>query len=429
VQQTAENATLGAIAELSQPPTVESARLFKAAAQLRNLSADDLALARAAREEVKQHACRIAALIDTVEGLSLTADECSVLQPPYGRATHLPSPDRPYVHLAVHSGQGAVSVTPVWAVTIGGNVVMSTVENRIKARATALDPMVALSVSAGIGSPRFYEIGAFLKQSQDSERKLIRTLAETYSTPKTGEQTDGNYTSWELRERNGRLQLEARAYYIRNELSDEPVSRSAPYVQSLAPRYSNANLAKSSGRRSHDSFWGQTSRSHGEARDELAILGMARRAQENNYRSLSPTYGHLACFDHHGLLRCRQIGFDVIDVRLEGRISFLVDKRDCDSLLRNPTAAMSVAKYHGGSVWLQSRGLIQLHDDPGMVRASIRRLESRYNRVHQRLALDVSSRGRNPENYVLATLSHQRLSSRFREDERSLRSAPTRTGV
>ncbi|KOG25105.1 hypothetical protein ADK35_07505 [Streptomyces viridochromogenes] len=419
----------GAIEELGRAPTVESARLFKNAAQRRNLSREDLALVRAAREAIKQRAHSIAALVERVECLSLTADECSVLRPPYGRAKHLPSPDRPYVYLAVHTGQGGVSVTPVWAATVGGNVVMSTVENRIKARATALDPMVALSVPAGIGSQISFEVGGFVRQSPDPERKLIRTLAEMYSTRKIGEQTDGNYTSWDQRERNERIQLEVLAYHVRNELGDEPVSRSAPYVQALAPRYSNDSLPQSSGRSGHDSFWGpdenytEDEPELREARDELVILGMARQATENKYRSLTATYGHLACFGHQGLLRCRQIGFDVIDVKEEARIAFLVDKRDCDVLRRNPAAAMSAAKYRSGSVWLQSQGLIQLHDDPGPVREAIRRLESRYNRVHHRLALDLSSCERTPGDYVLATLSHQRLSSRYREAERSLRSA------
>ncbi|MFJ8155120.1 hypothetical protein [Streptomyces sp. NPDC094468] len=173
-------------------PTVNSARLFEHAAQRRNLHGDDLARARAAREQIRQNALRNAALIERVEGLALTADERSVLQPPYGRTPHLPSPDRPHVHLAVHTGQGGVSVTPVWASTSDGNVVMSTVENRIKARATAPDPMVALSVSAGVGSQLSYEVGGFAKQSTDAERKLIRTLAVLYSKPNIDEQTDGN---------------------------------------------------------------------------------------------------------------------------------------------------------------------------------------------------------------------------------------------
>lgn len=424
---------LSAIAKLGQAPTAESARLLRTAAQRRNLSVGDLATARAAREEVKQRACRIAALIEDVEGLSLTAGECSVLRPPHGRATHLPSPDRPYVHLAVHTGQGGVSVTPVWAAAVRGNVIMSTVENRIKARATALDPMVALSVSAGIGSPRVYEIDGFLKQSPDSGRQLIRTLAEIYSTPKTGEQTDGNYTSWDLREGNDRLRLEVLAFRIRNELSNEATSRSAPYVQALAPRFSSASLLQPSERRVHDRFWGpgenhtEDQPELREACDELAVLGMARHAQEDKYRSLSPTYGHVACFDGHGLLRCRQIGFDVIDVKREGRISFLVGKGDCQLLQWNPTVAMSVTKYRGGSVWLQSQGLIQLHDDPDMVQELIQRLENRYNRVHQQLALDLSSPERYPGEYVMATLSRQRLSSRFREAQRSVRSNLTCT--
>ncbi|MFE7275918.1 hypothetical protein [Streptomyces sp. NPDC057623] len=405
--------------------------MFKNAAQRRNLPGDDLALVRAAREEIKQRARGVAALIERVECLSLTADECSILQPPYGRAKHLPSPDRPYVHLAVHTGHGGVSVTPVWAAAVGGNVVMSTVENRIKARATALDPMVALSVPAGIGSQISFEVGGFVKQSPDPERKLIRTLAEMYSTRKTGEQTDGNYTSWDQRERNERIRLEVLAYHIRNELGDEPVSRSASYVQELAPRYSSDDLPQPSGRNAHDGFWGPDEKytedepELREARDELVILGMARQATRSGYRSVTATYGHVACFGHQGLLRCRQIGFDVIDIKGEARISFLVDRRDCDVLQRNPTAAMSAAKYRSGSVWLQSQGLIQLHDDPGPVRDAIRRLESRYNRVHHRLALDLSTGERTPGDFVLATLSHQRLSSRFREAERSLRSAKT----
>ncbi|GGN43670.1 hypothetical protein GCM10011578_094000 [Streptomyces fuscichromogenes] len=421
----------GAIAELGRVPTVDTARLFKHAAQRRNLHGDDLARARAAREQIRQSAVRNAALIERVEGLSLTADEGSVLQPPYGRTTHLPSPDRPYAHLAVHTGQGGVSVTPVWAATIDGNVVMSTVENRIKARATALDPMVALSVSAGVGSELAYELGGFAKQSTDTERKLIRTLAALYSKPNIDEQTDGNYTSWDQRERNERLRLEVLAFRVRNELGDDPVARSAPYAQALAPRYADTHLPQSSGRSLHDCFWGPDDRySEDEpelrgARDELAILGMVRQATGIMYRPLSPTYGHLACFDQHGLLRCRQIGFHVVDVKGEASIAFLVDQRDCDALRRNPAAALSVAKYGSGSVWLQSQGVVRLHDDPGMVRDAFQCLESRYNRVHHRLALDLSLCGRSPGAYVLATLSHQRLSSRFREAQRSLRSAQT----
>ncbi|MGW1052846.1 hypothetical protein ACWDA8_20540 [Streptomyces sp. NPDC001130] len=418
-----------AIEELGQAPTVESAQLFKDAAQRRNLSGDDLARARAAREQIRRRADRYATLIERAEGLSINADECSVLRPPYGRSTHLPSPDRPYVHLAVHTGQGGVSVTPVWAAANGGNVVMSTVENRIKARATALDPIVALSVSAGVGSQLSYEVGGFAKQSPDHERKLIRTLAATYSRPNIDEQTDGNYTSWDQRERNERLRVEVLAYRIRSELGDEPVTRSAPYFGMLAPRYGKANLPQSSASSRHDSFWGPDEKYTEDepelrgSRDELAILGVVRRAMGSTYRPLCPTYGHLACFDQHGLLRCRQVGFHVVDVKGEASISFLVDKRDCDVLSGNPSAAMSIAKYRSGSVWLQSQGVIQLHDDPGMVLDAIRCLESRYNRVHHGLALDLSSRGRAPGEYVLATLSRQRLSSRFREAERSLCSA------
>ncbi|OSP41566.1 hypothetical protein B7767_19800 [Streptomyces sp. 13-12-16] len=418
-----------AVAELGRTPGIESARLFKNAAQRRNLTGAELVLARTAREEIQQRARRISALTEKVAGLPLTADECSVLRPPFGRATHLPSPDRPYVHLAVHTGQGGVSVTPVWAAAAGGNVVLSTVENRIKARATALDPLVALSVPAGVGSQICLEIGGFARQSPDSERELIRTLARMYSKPKVGEQVDGNYTSWDQRERNERLRLEILAYRVRNELGDDPVCRSAPYVQELAPRFRTADAARPSGRGSHDEFWGPDER-YGEdepelrgARDELAILGMTRRGKESTYRSLSPTYGHLACFDHHGLLRCRQIGFDVIDVKGEARISFLVKKRDTGTLRKNPAVAVSVAQYSSGSVWLQAQGLIQFHDDPGMVQDAVHRLESRYNRVHHRSALDLGQGGSRPEDHVLATLSRQKLSSRYRETERSLRSA------
>jgi hypothetical protein len=403
--------------------------LFTTAAQRQALSGNELDLARAAREELRRRAGRHTALIERVEGLSLSPDECSVLRPPYGRATHLPSPDRPYAHLAVHTGQGGVSVTPVWATTVDGNVVMSTVENRIKARATALDPLVALSVSAGIGSQLSYEVGGFLKQSPDSARGLIRQLARLYSNPEVDEQTDGNYTSWDQRERNARLRLEVVAYRIRNGLGDQPVSRSAPYLQALAPRFDLADLPRSSERGRHEAFWGpdenytEDEPELRDARDELLILGITRQAGGTGYRWLCPTYGHLACFDQQGLLRCRQIGFEVVEIGAEARISFLVDKRDCDALWRNPAAAVSVAKYGSGSVWLQSQGLIQLHDDRELVRAAIGRLESRYNCAHHRSGLDLSVQSRVPGDHVLATLSHQRLSSRFREAERSSRSA------
>ncbi|WP_432024498.1 hypothetical protein [Streptomyces parvus] len=321
-----------------------------------------------------------------------------------------------------------MSVTPVWAAAIGGNVVMSTVENRIKARATALDPLVALSVPAGVGSQVSFEVGGFLSQSPDSEHQLIRTLAEMYSTRKPREQTDGNYTSWDQRERNERLRLEVLAYRVRSELGDAPVVRSTSYVPALPPRHSTADRPRTCERGVHDAFWEKKAKGaedepglH-EDRDELAILGMTRRAAHRSCRSTSPTYGHVACLDHQGLLRCRQIGFDVIDVKGEDRIAFLVDKRDCAVLLRSPHAAMSVAKYRSGSVWLQSQGVMELHDDPGMVRDTTHRLESRYNRVHHRLALDLSWHVRPPGDYVLASLSRQRLSSRYRETERSLRS-------
>ncbi|WP_028808464.1 hypothetical protein [Streptomyces canus] len=416
-------------AELGRAPGPESTHLFKEAAQRRNLSGDELAAAGAAREEIKRRAHRISELLGHVESLPLTADERSLLRPPYGRANHLPSPNRPYAHLAVHTGQGAVSVTPVWATTTGGNVVMSTVENRIKARATALDPMVALSVSAGIGNEMSFEVGGFARQSPDADRELIRTLAGMYSKPKIGEHVDGNYTSWDQRERNERIRLEILAYRVRNELGDHPVHRSAPYVQELAPRYSDADLSQPPGRKSHDRFWTTDEDSPEgesdprEARDELAILGMTRRAKESEYRSVHPTYGHFACFDEHGLLRCRNIGFDLMDVEGEARISFLVRKRDSLVLRRNPAGALSVAKYSSGSVWLQSQGRIHFHEDPDMLRAAIRRLESRYNRVHQRLALDLGMSQRPSEDYMLATLSRQTVSSRYRETERSLRSA------
>lgn len=419
----------GAIAELGQAPAIESARLFKDAAQRQDLSGDDLALAVAARAEIKQRARRTAALIDEVAGLALTADECSILRPPHGRATHLPSPDRPYVHLAVHTGLGGVSVTPLWATTADGNVVMSTVENRIKARATALDPMVALSVPAGIGSQLCYEVGGFVRQSPDPERTVIRTLASMYSKPRISEHADGNYTSWDQRERNERIRMEVLAYRVRNDLGDEPAFRSAPYLQTLAPRYGGSQVPPSFGQTWHDDFWAPEENGSNDgslipdAGDELAILGMACHAGHRTYRPLNATYGHLACFDQQGLLRCRQLGFDVTDVKGEARISFLVDKRDCPVLRRSPAAAMSVTEYHSGSTWLQSQGLIELHDDADAVREVIRRLEGRYTRDHRRLALDLSSSERNPGDYVLATLSRQRLSSRYREAKRSLLSA------
>ncbi|MFE7778458.1 hypothetical protein ACFU5O_32160 [Streptomyces sp. NPDC057445] len=420
-----------AVERLGRAPSADSSALFTRAAQRRNLTGDLLAQARAARQEIVRRARGIAELAGMAETIALTTDECAVLRPPYGRSIHLPSPDRPYAHLAVHTGQGRVSVTPVWVTAGGGNVAMSTVENRIKARATALDPLVALSISAGIGSQISYEVNGFVRQSPDPERELIRTLAETYSTRRIREQRDGNYTSWDQRERNARLRLEVLAYRVRNELGDDPTFRSAPYVEALAPRYDDADLPLSFGRSSHDGFWGpdenypQDEPELREARDELAILGMVRQASGQGYRSLNSTYGHLASFDHSGLLRCRQVGFDLVDVKGEARIAFLVDSRDCGALRRAPTAAMSVAKYHSGSVWLQSQGLISLHDDPDAVRAAIRRLEARYNRVHHRLAFDLSWQRRAPGSYVLATLSHQRLSSRFREAARSARSADT----
>lgn len=422
-----------AVAELGQAPGIESAQLFKEAAQRRNLSADDLAAARAAREEIEQRARRVSELLDGVHGLSLTPDECSVLRPPYGRANHLPSPDRPYAHLAVHTGRGGVSVTPVWAATIGGNVVISTVENRIKARATALDPMVALSVPAGIGSPVFYEVGGFARQSPDPDRTLIRTLAAMYSRPQVGEHVDGNYTSWDQRERNMRLRLDILAYRVYNDLGDQPTHRAAPYLGALAPRQiTDDYLSRVRGRKLHDSFWEPVQYSTAdeldlhEDGDELAILGSARRGTgDSEFRSLSPTYGHVACFDGLGLLRCRQIGFDVIEIEGETRISFLVKKSDSDTLRRNPAVAISVAKYSSGSVWLQAQGLVQFHDDPDRLRQAIRRLESRYNRVHRRLALDLSPGESVSGDHVVATVSHQILSSRYRETERSLRSATT----
>lgn len=416
------------IAKLAQAPTPESARLLEGAAQRRYSSDDELARSRAARDEIKQRAQVVAQLVEKVDGLPLTADECSVLQPPYGRAAHLPSPDRPYAHMAVHTGRGRLSVTPLWAITMGGNVVMSSVENRIKARATALDPLVALSVPAGIGSQISFEIGGFVRQSPDLGRELIRALARVYSNPKVGEQADGNYTSWDRRERNERLRLEVLAFHVRNELGDEPVSRFAPYAETLAPRCGDAHPPAPAGRAAHDHFWGpdenypEDEPELREARDELAIIGMARHAGTGRYRALNPTYGHLACFGHQGLLRCRQIGFDVIDIQGEDRIAFLVDKRDAGDFRRNPRAAVSIVKYRGGSVWLQSQGLVQFHDDAGIAREAIRRLESRYSRAHHRLALDLSTAERTPGDYVLATLSHQRLSSRYREAERSSRS-------
>ncbi|WP_405091661.1 hypothetical protein OG767_00295 [Micromonospora sp. NBC_01392] len=412
------------IARLAQAPTPESAQLLEDAAQRRCRSDDEVAQTRAARNEIQRRAQVVAQLLEKVDGLPLTSDERSILQPPFGRASYLPSPDRPYAHLAVHTGRGGVSVTPLWASVMDANVVMSTVENRIKARATALDPLVALSVPAGIGSQLSYEIGGFVRQSPDLERELIRTLARVYSNPKVGEQADGNYTSWDRRERNERVRLEVLAFHVRNELGDEPVSRFAPYAETLPPRYGDAYVPASV---AHDHFWGpdedytEDEPELREARDELAVIGMARHAGTGRYRAVSPTYGHLACFGHHGLLRCRQIGFDVLDVRGEDRIAFLVDKRDTGVFRKNPRAAVSIVKYRGGSVWLQSRGLVQLHDDAGLVREAIRRLESRYSRAHHRLALDLSTSEHTAGDYVLATLAHQRLSSRFREAERSSR--------
>src|SRR2546429_2635763 len=116
-----------AIAKLAQAPAPGSDRLLEVAAQRRYGSGVELARSRAGREEINQRSHVVAQLVEKVDGLPLTADECSVLQPPFGRAAHLPSPDRPYAHLAVHTRQGRLSVTPLWATTMGGNVVMSTV--------------------------------------------------------------------------------------------------------------------------------------------------------------------------------------------------------------------------------------------------------------------------------------------------------------
>jgi hypothetical protein len=407
----------GRVARLAQPPTPESARLLEDAAQRRYRTDDDLARSRTAREEIKRRAHVAAQLAEKVVALPLTADECSVLQPPFGRAAHLPSPDRPYAHLAVHIGLGRVSVTPLWATTMGGNVVMSTVENRIKVRATAVDPLVALSVPARIGSQISYEVGGFAKQSPDLGRELIRALARMYSNPKIGEQADGNYTSWDRREGNDRLRLEVLAFRVRSDLGDEPLSRVAPYVETLGPRYTSI----AAGRTSHDHFGGP-------AGDELAIIGL-ERPTTGRYRSLNSTYGHLACFGPDGLLRCRQIGFDLLDIEGEDSIAFLVDKRDAGVFARNPHAAVSIVKYRGGSVWLQSQGVVRVHDDASLLRAAIGRLEDRYSRAHQRLALDLSTARRPPGDYLLATLSHQRLSSRYREAERSSRSARESSAV
>jgi hypothetical protein len=413
------------IAELAQASTGESARLLEEAAQRRHRSDDELARSRAARDEIKRRAQAVARLVDRVDSLPLTDDECSVLRPPFGRAAHLPSPDRPYAHLAVHTGRGRLSVTPLWALPRDGNVVMSTVENRIKARATALDPLVALSVPAGIGSQLSYEIGGFVRQSPDLDREVIRALARVYSNPKIGEQADGNYTSWDRRERNERLRLQVLAFHVRDELGDEPVSRFAPYAETLPRRYGTADLSAPT---AHDHFWGpdenypEDEPEPREARDELAIIGMTRRAGTSGYRALNPTYGHLACFGHQGLPRCRQIGFDLLHIEGQDRIAFLVDRRDAVVFRSNPHAAVSMVKYRGGSVWLQSQGLVRLHDDAALTRAAIGRLESRYSRAHHRLALDLGTAGRTPGDYVLATLSHQRLSSRYREAERSSRS-------
>ncbi|WP_335974924.1 hypothetical protein [Streptomyces sp. CA2R106] len=420
-----------ATGELGRAPAVEWARLFSDAAQRRGLSGDGLALARAAREEIKQRARRTSALIDQVPGLPLTTEECSILEPPFGRSTHLPSPDRPYAHLAVHTGLGGVSVTPLWATAAGGNVVMSTVENRIKARATALDPMVALSVPAGIGSPLCYEVGGFVKQSPDPERTVIRALAALYSKPGISEHTDGNYTSWDRREGNERLRLEVLAYRVRNDLGDVPAFRTAPYIRRLAPRYGGTRPPRWSAANRHEDFRTLDARDtdgsapYG-AGDELAVLGVVRHSGHPGYRPLNATYGHLACFDRSGLLRCRQLGFDVIDVRGETRISFLVDRRDCEALRRSPAAALSVTKFRGGSTWLQSRGLVELHDGADDLRRAIRRLEDRYSRDHRRLALDLGAAERAPGDCVLATLSRQKVSSRYREAGRSLRSAGAR---
>jgi hypothetical protein len=413
------------VEQLVQAPTEESLRLFQDATQRPRMSPDELRRAIAARAEIKRRAERFAELTEKAVGLPLTADECSLLRPPFGRAAHLPSPDRPYAHLAVHTGNGGVSVTPLWASATTENVVLSTVENRIKARATALDPMVAVSISAGIGSQICYEVGGFARQSPDRERILIRALARMYSTPKIGELVDGNYTSWDLREQNRRIRLEILAYYVRNEIGDEPDYRFLPYLRNVFPRPPRIS---SSARGVHDIFQGpdqtysedETELRH--ANDELAILGITPKADGTGYRSLNPTYGHLACFDCHGILRCRQIGFDVMTFNGEPRITFLASKSDHEAFRGNPLAALSVTKYRGGSSWLQSQGVIRLEDDPVAVRDSIRRLESRYNRAHYQLALDLGPPGRGRKDYWLATLSHQRLSSRYREARRSARS-------
>ncbi|MFI5775172.1 hypothetical protein ACIA74_43505 [Streptomyces sp. NPDC051658] len=244
---------------------------------------------------------------------------------------------------------------------------------------------------------------------------------------------DGNYTSWDEREQNQRIRLDVLAYYICNELGDEPIRRSASFVESLAPRRSDADLIRSLKKRVHQNFWGATeSDSEDElelygTRDELAILGVERDVKQGAIRLLSPTYGQLACVDRRGLLRCRQIGFDVIDVDGEQRMAFLVDERDCDHFRQNPAVAVSVAKYRNGGAWLQSQGLIELHEESGKVRSLVRRLESRYARVHSRLALNVTMGDRIPRGYVLASLAHQKLSSRYREAERSIRSAEAGT--
>ncbi|MBR7831769.1 hypothetical protein KDL01_00770 [Actinospica durhamensis] len=413
---------------LAAPDPREHLRLFDAAAQRPNLSSEQTAAVNRARAEITECAERTAKELQSLEGVALTDEECAILRPAHQRKTHLPSPQRPYGHLAVRTRLGGLSVTPLWVAQDDRCVVLSTVENRIKTRASALDPLVAMSVPAGIGSQVGFEVCGLAVQYPDPGRHLIREIAEIYGTPELRLHKDGNYTSWEQREGGRRIRMEIKAALVRDEIGDAPSTRTAPWSARIAPRRADPRLGALWSRHAHQNFWGPTDQDsddelflHG-SRDELAILGMEPRS--GRYRSLNSTYGHVACYDARGLVRCIRVGFDVIHVGAESRIAFLVRRgADLDTLLENPAVAISVAKYRIGGAWLQSQGLIEIHDDPQQTTSVIKRLESRYAEVHHGLALglDLSERPAGGE-YVLASISHQRLSSRYREAERSQRS-------
>ncbi|MFI6816160.1 hypothetical protein ACIBG7_27410 [Nonomuraea sp. NPDC050328] len=394
--------------------------LFYDAAQRPDLAAAERIATDEVRRAVKRRADEVAAVVGLLDGLELNDDEITVIKPPFSRARHLPSPSRAFGHLAVRDPEGFPSITPLWVTTKDRQVVLSTVENRIKARATAVDPMAAISIAPGIGSPLGVEVCGLVMQSPDEGNALIREIAELYSNPGMRVHADGNYTSWDRREGNRRIRLDLIAYQVTNELGDESRARFAPWMRHIEGRSIQPSHLLEGRACAPDTFWEEDRLPADElellgTKDELAILGYAREGSE--FRSVNSTYGHIAVHDEFGRLRARRIGFDVTAIGGEARITFLVPKENVAVGAGTPVAT-SFAKYKIGGAWLQARGIVELHDDSHLIEQVVRRLKHRYGRPPHDFALRFGSLHADSD-FTVASIACQKLSSRYREALRS----------